>query len=339
MTATTVDVLHDRDDVVGVSAAVVHDEVGVYVGDNCPANAVSLEATGLDHDGSGARAGVPEDRAAAGPSHGLGLAAAPKAVLNVAGDGVVAAGRKPEGGLEHDLGGGERRRAVAPLDLGGGVAHQPLAGAQAHHVLDDRAHPLVAGARVHRDGPAHGARNARAELESGKRAPHGLRDELRERERRPRRHAAVLCKAHARELAAKRDDAAVIARVGHEDVRALPHDHPGHALGAQDLDGLEQGLIGVRAHEERGGATDAVRRAMGEPLAADHVRVDGPREAHVCVEDAHARYSSFFSSRSRMAAMNAGPIWVTSPAPWVMRRSPGRQVSQRFWTSSWRLGT
>ena len=219
-----------------------------------------------------------------------------------------------ERGLEDDLARGDRGAAVAPLDLVTLVTVQALARAVHHEVADAAADPLAPRARVHRDGPAHGARDADAELEPGELGLRGLGHDLGKKRARARGDDALLgVHAHARELVIEHDDGAVVAGGGGEHVGALAQDDPVDVLLCEHVDDLAEGGEAVNEDEQAGGTADTVRRAARELLVAQNVGVGGARKAHVGVEDAHLGYS--FASRSRIASMKRGPIWVTSPAP------------------------
>ena len=192
---------------------------------------------------------------------------------------------------------GQRRPPVAPLDLLAGVAVHPLAGAKDHKVAHATADPLAARARVHGDGAADRARDAHARLQP--------------REARPERSLttresvapapAVIVRSSAetftRASPLQRDDAAVVARVVGQDVGALAQDDPAHALLGEHLHRPRERRVVAHAHRERRRPADPIARATREGLVAGDGRIDGAREAHVGVEDAHAWPPS--PSRSR----------------------------------------
>ena len=168
---------------------------------------------------------------------------------------------------------------------------QALARTQGDHVADALADPLPAGAGVHGDGAAHGARDAHAALQAGELGLQGLVDHAREKGARAGGEKPALAHLDAGELVVQHDDAAVVARVGSKDVGALAQYDPLHALLGEDRDHLQQGGVAVDRHEEARRTADAVGGVVGQALVSPDVGVDGTGKAHVGVEQAQARPS------------------------------------------------
>ena len=109
--------------------------------------------------------------------------------------------------------------------------------------------------------------------------------------------------------------------IGHQQVRALPHDEHRHGLGGDRGREPRQVVLGLDAHEHRGRAARPVGGERTEGHVAGRERSERGRES---IERGRPRPRHRIGHEPAIRSMTESGTVVRSPAPRVRQRSPGR---------------